>query len=150
MRRLGLLKPATQARPERAFLRLAPPFLPSIGFWPRRAACEYPSTTPLAYPAKTCCRAVSMRFSGIAQAGCLCRRHVAKRYGCFAFGCPVFCLWENRMLGEALCRGRSPELTRSAVLVFGGSVSTPFRGSVVMDVFVLNVNKVKTYICGCV
>ena len=59
-------------------------------------------------------------------------RHVAKRYGCFAFGCPVFCLWENRRLGEALCRGRSPELTRSAVLVFGGSVSTPFRGSVVL------------------
>ena len=52
------------------------------------------------------------------------------------------------MLGEALCRGRSPELTRSAVLVFGGSVSTPFRGSVVMDVFVLNVNKVKTVVSG--
>ena len=34
----------------------------------------------------------------------LCRlRHVAKRYGCFAF-----CAWSNRLLGEALCRGRSP------------------------------------------
>ena len=52
------------------------------------------------------------------------------------------------MLGEALCRGRSPELTRSAVLVFGGSVSTPFSGSVVMDVVGLNVNKVKTLVSG--
>lgn len=86
MRRLGLLKPATQARPERAFLRLSPPSFPSVGFWPRRAAFEYPSTIPLAYPAKTCWRVVSGGSVGIAGLGYLCRRHGAKRQR-------LFCLW---------------------------------------------------------
>lgn len=61
-----------------------------------------------------------------------------------------FCLWENGLLGEALCRGRSPGLRQDTKCLSGGSVSTPFRGSVVMDVLALNVNRVKTYICGCV
>ena len=47
---------------------------------------------------------------GIAPPGRLCRlRHVAKRYGCFAFSA-----WPNRLLGEAMCRGRSPGEPREA------------------------------------
>ena len=40
-------------------------------------------------------------------------------------GGPPFCL-EAGLLGETLCRGRSPEPTRSAVLVFGVSGFTPW------------------------
>ena len=55
-------------------------------------------------------RAVCWRCGGIAPPGRLCRlRHVAKRYGCFAFSA-----WPNRLLGEAMCRGRSPGEPREA------------------------------------
>ena len=52
-----------------------------------------------------------------------------------------FCFWENGLLGEALCRGRSPELTRSAVLVFGGGSGSPPLGGLVF---------MRAWRCACV
>ena len=65
---------------------------------------------------------------GIAPPGRLCRlRHVAKRYGCFAFSA-----WPNRLLGEAMCRGRSPgeprEAWRGAAPAPWGFLSRPLWG----------------------
>ena len=68
----------------------------------------------------------------------------AKRYGCFDF------LPGQTAVGGHLACGAKPLSWTDTKCRLGGSVSTPFRGSVVMDVFPLNVNKVKTYICGCV
>ena len=42
-----------------------------------------------------------------------------------------FCFWENGLLGEALCRGRSPDLQDTKCLP-GGSGSPPLGGLVFM------------------
>ena len=56
-----------------------------------------------------------------------------------------FCFWENGLLGEALCRGRSPDLQDTKCLP-GGSGSPPLGGAGVYACMALRLRCARTFL----
>ena len=101
--------------PTRRFTLLCIPCPGAPPKWPRAPASHLPIDSPYIAP----WRAVSARSWHIRGLGCLCQRHVAKRYGCFVFGFllvqPDVCRCVGCCaVGVCCCASPQAGMTRSA------------------------------------